>query len=103
MLYADDAGVVSQSLEQLKTMMVVVCAAFGLSISEAKTETTFTYEGYTGVHRHIRRRDSGPGVQPNERVRIPRGERQPQCYLSIEVNPRIRNAWGSFQKYTLEL
>ena len=41
MLYADDAGVVSQSPEQLRKMMrviVVVCAAFGLTVSEAKTE-----------------------------------------------------------------
>ena len=37
MLYADDAGVVSQSPEQLsKTMgvIVIVCAAFGLTVSE---------------------------------------------------------------------
>ena len=41
MLYAGDAGVVSQSTEQLKKLMgviVVVCAAFGLAVSEAKTE-----------------------------------------------------------------
>ena len=41
MLYADDAGVVSRSPEQLRKMMeviVVVCAAFGLIASEAKTE-----------------------------------------------------------------
>ena len=41
MLYADDAGVVSQSTEQLRKMMVVIvtmCAAFGLTDSEAKTE-----------------------------------------------------------------
>ena len=40
-LYADDAGVVSQSPEQLRKMMeviVVVCAAFGLTVSESKTE-----------------------------------------------------------------
>ena len=40
-LYADDAGVVSQSPEQLRKMMgviVVMCAAFGLILSEAKTE-----------------------------------------------------------------
>ena len=38
MLQADDAGVVSQSPEQLRKMMgvsVVVCAAFGLTVSEA--------------------------------------------------------------------
>ena len=41
MLYADDAGVISQSPEKLRKMMgviVVVCAAFGLTVSEAKTE-----------------------------------------------------------------
>ena len=41
MLYADDTGVVSQSPQQLGKMMgviVVVCAAFGLTLSEAKTE-----------------------------------------------------------------
>ena len=41
MLYADDAGVVSQSPEQLRMTMgviVVVCAVFGLTVSEAKTE-----------------------------------------------------------------
>ena len=44
MLYADDAGVVSQSPEQLKKMMgviVVVCAAIGLTVSEAKTEIVY--------------------------------------------------------------
>ena len=75
MLYADDAGVVSQSPEQLKKMMgviVVVCAAFGLTVSEAKTEII-------GVHRHIQPRGSGPGVQRDERVCIPRGKCQPKC------------------------
>ena len=39
MLYTDDAGVVLQSPDQLRKMMgviVVVCAAFGLIVSEAK-------------------------------------------------------------------
>ena len=42
MLYADDVGVVSQSPEQLRKMKGVilnVCAAFGLTVSEAQTET----------------------------------------------------------------
>ena len=41
MLYAGDAGVVSQSREQLRKMMgmiVVVYAAFGPTVSEAKSE-----------------------------------------------------------------
>ena len=79
----------------------------------------FTREGDTGVHRYIQRRGSGPGVQPDERVCIPRGKRQPQCRpvhrgnadLSIEVMPtcpsRSTGAYAthgcSCQKYTLEL
>ena len=41
MLYADDAEIASQSPENLRAMMgviVVVCAVFGLTVSEAKTE-----------------------------------------------------------------
>ena len=41
MLYADDAGIVSRSPEGLKkilTMIVASCAAFELTVSEAKTE-----------------------------------------------------------------
>ena len=41
MLYTDDFGDASQSPEQLRNMMgviVVVCVAFSLTVSEAKTE-----------------------------------------------------------------
>ena len=41
MRYADDAGVISRSPEQLRKMMgaiVVVCAAFGFTVSTVKTE-----------------------------------------------------------------
>ena len=40
MLYADDAGIVSQSPKGLGKMTVIVtaCAAVGLTVSEAKTE-----------------------------------------------------------------
>ena len=41
MLYAEDVGVVSQSPEQLRKIMGVIaveCTAFGLTVSEAKTE-----------------------------------------------------------------
>ena len=39
----------------------------------------FTREEDAGVHHHIQRRGSGSGVQPGERVCIPRGKSQPQC------------------------
>ena len=107
MLYADDAGAVSQSPEQLRKIMgviVVVCAAFGLTVSEAKTEimclrakgmpestATFSVEAAGEVYN-----------QTNEFVYLARNVNH-NVDLSIEVDRRIRNAWCSFRKYTLEL
>ena len=107
MLYAGDAGVVSQSLEQLRKMMgmiVVVCAAFGLLVSEANTEimssrakgmpkstATFSVEAAGQVYN-----------QTNEFVYLG-GNVNHNADLSIEVDRRIGNAWCSFLKYTLEL
>ena len=107
MLYADDDGVVSRSPEQLRKMIgviVVVCAAFGLAVSDAKTEimclrakgmpestTTFSVEAAGQVYN-----------QTNEFVYFG-GNDNHNSDLSIEVDRRIRNAWCSFRKYTLEL
>ena len=60
----------------------------------------FTREGDAGVYRHIQRRGSGPGVQ--EFVHLG-GNVNHNADLSIENDRRIRNAWCSFRKYTLEL
>ena len=103
MLYADDAGVVSPSPEQLRKMMgvtLVVCAAFGLTVSEAKTEiiclrtkgmpestATFGVEEAGQVYNQTNSFvDFGGNVD-----------------LFIEVDQRMRNAWCSFRKYTLKL
>ena len=107
MLYADDAGVVSRSPEQLRKMMeviVVVCGTIGLIVSEPKTEimyvrakgmpeptATFSVEAAGQVYN-----------QTNEFVYLG-GNVKHNTDLSIEVNRRIRNAWCSFRKYTLEL
>ena len=107
MLYADDTGAVSQSPEQLRRMMgviVVVCAAFGLTVSEAKTEimrsrakgmpesiVIFSVEVAGQVYN-----------QTNEFVYLGRNANH-NADLSIEVGRRVRNAWCSFRKYTLEL
>ena len=106
-LYADDAGVVSQSPEQLRKMMgviVVVCTAFGFTVSETKTEimclrakgmpestATFSVEAASQMYN-----------QTNEFV-YPGGNVNQNPDLSIEVDRRVRNAWCSFRKYTLEL
>ena len=107
MLYADDAGVVSQSPEQLTKMMrviVVVCVAFGLTVSEAKAEimclrtkgmpestATFSVEAAGQVYN-----------KTNELVYLG-GDVSHNVDLSIEGNRRIRNVWCSFRQYTLEL
>ena len=105
MLYADDAGVVSRSLEPLRKMMEVIvvdCAAFGLTVSEAKTkimclrakgmpESTaiFSVEVAGQVYN-----------QTNEFVYLG-GNVDQNDDLSIEVDRRVRNAWCSFRKCTL--
>ena len=97
MLYVDDAGVVSQPPEQLKNMLVVivvVCAAFGLTVSETKTEimclrtkgmpestATFSVETAGQVY-----------DQTNDFVYLG-GTANHNDDLSIEANRRIRNAW----------
>ena len=96
MLYADDVGVVSQSPEQLRKMMgviVVVCAAFGLTVSEAKTEiiclrakgmpestVTFSVEAAGQVYN-----------QTNEFIYLG-GNVHHNADMSNEVDRRVRNA-----------
>ena len=107
MFNAVDAAVVSRSPEQLRKMMqviVVVWAAFGLTVLEAKTEimclrakrmpestATFSVEPAGQVYN-----------QTNEFVYLG-GNINANVDLSIEVDQRIRNACCSVRKYTLEL
>ena len=85
-------------------VIVVVCAAFGLTVLEAKTEimclrakrmpeptVTFSVEAAGQVY-----------YQTNEFVYLG-GNVNHNADLSVEVDRRIRNAWCSFRKYTLEL
>ena len=102
-LYADDAGVVSQSSEQLREMMgviMVVCAAFGLIVSEAKTEIMCLRAKDMPEPAAILSVEAMDQVyhQTNEIVYLGGNANHP-----IEVNGRIRNAGCSFRKYTLEL
>ena len=85
-------------------VIVGVCAAFGLTVSKAKTEimclrakgmpestAIFTIEAAGQVYN-----------QTNEFVYLG-GNVNHNADLSIEVDRRICNAWCSFRKYTLEL
>ena len=85
-------------------VIVVVCAAFGLTVSEAKTEitclrtkgmpestTVFSVEAAGQVYN-----------QTNGFVYL-EGDVNHNADLSIEVDQCIRNVCRSFQKYTLNL
>ena len=107
MLYADDAGVVSLSPEQLRTMMgviVVFCTAFDLTVSEAKTEIVCLRTKGMPKSIAIFSEEAAGQVysQTNEFVYLG-GDVNHNADLSIEVDRRMRNAWCSFRKYTLEL
>ena len=82
-----------------------MCAAFGLTVSEAKTEimclrakgmpestAIFSIEAAGQVYN-----------QTNEFVYPGGNVNHNADHLSIEADRRIRNAWCSFRKYTLEL
>ena len=107
MLFADGAKVVSQSPAQLRNLMgviVVVCAAFGLTVSKAKTEIMCLRAKGTPESTAIFSVEAAGQVnnQTDEFVYL-EGNVNHNADLSIEVNRRIRNAWCSFRKYTLEL
>ena len=107
MLYADNAGVVLRSPEQLSKMVdgiVVVCAAFGLTVSEAKIEIMCLRAKGMSESTAVFSVETARLVynQTNEFVYLG-GNVNHDADLSIEVDRRIRNAWRSFRKYTLEL
>ena len=107
MLYADDAGVVSRSPEQLRKMMeviVVVCAAFGLTVSETKTEIMYLRAKGMPESTATSSVEAAGQVsnRTNEFVYLG-GNVNHNADLVVEVDRRICNAWWSFRKYTLEL
>ena len=107
MLYAGDAEVVSQSPEQLRKVMeviVVVFAAFGFTVSEAKTEIMCLRAKGVPESTAIFSVEAAGQVynQTNEFVYLEEDVSH-NADLCIEVDRRIRNAWCSFRKYTLEL
>ena len=104
MLYADDAGVVSRSPQQLRNMMgviVVVCAAFGLTVSEAKTEIMYLRaKGMPESTATFRVEAAGQVYNQTNEFGYLRGNVKHNADLSIEVDRRVRKAWYSFRKYT---
>ena len=106
MLYDDDAGVILQSPEQLRKMMgviVVVCAVFLRTVSEAKTEIMCLCAKGTPESTAIFSVEAAGQVYNQTNELYLGGNVNHNTDLSIEVDRRIRNAWCSFRRYTLEL
>ena len=85
-------------------VIVVVCAAFGPTVSEAKTEIVFLRTKGMPESTAIFSVEAVGQVynQMNEFVYLG-GNFNYNADLSIEIDRRIRNAWRSLQKLTLEL
>ena len=83
-------------------VIVVACAAFGLTVSEAKTEITcLRTKGMPESTATFSVEAAGQMYnQTNEFVYLGGNVNHNNADLSIEVNRRIRNAWCSFRKYT---
>ena len=81
-----------------------MCAAFVLTVSEAKTEIMCLRTKGMPESTAIFSAEAAGQVynQTNEFVYLG-GNVNHNANLSIEVNRRIRDAWCSFRKYTLEL
>ena len=96
MLYADDARVVSRSPEQLRKMMgmiVVVCAAFGLTVLKTKTEIMRLRAKGMPEPTAIFSVEAAGQVYNQTNEFVGRGWNVNQnAGLSIEVDRRIRNA-----------
>ena len=96
-------------------VIVVVCAAFGLTgVSEAKTEimctrtkgmpeatAIFSVEAASQVYSTTKGTTKGT-ININGSYTSGGRSTTMNADLSIEANRRIRNAWCSFRKYTLD-
>ena len=85
-------------------VIVIVCAAFGLTVSQAKTETMCLRTKKMSEPVPIFSVEAAGKMysQTNEFVYLG-GNANHNADLSVGVNRRIRNAWCSFRKYTLKL
>ena len=107
MLYADDTGVISQSPEQVRKMMgviVVVCVAFGLAVSEANSEIMrLRTKGVPESTAIFSVEAAGQVYNQTNKFVYLGGNVNHNADRSIDIDRRIRNAWCSFRKYILEL
>ena len=104
MLYADNAGIVSRSSEGLERMMTVIVtarSAFGLTVSEAKTEI-MCLQTNGGGKVSFTMNAAGQVYKKTEFVYLG-GAITPERDLSIKITRRLQRAWACFQRYKMEI
>ena len=85
-------------------MIVVVCAAFGLTVSEAKTKIVcLRTKGVLESTAMFSVEVAGQVYNQTDKFVYLGGDVNRNAALSIEVDRRIGNACCSFRKYTLKL
>jgi len=107
MLYADDAGVVSKSLEGLTKMMTVIVTVFeaaGLTVSEKKTEIML----FRTPHQEPQLEPlvveaAGQKYKQTNRFIYLGGVIDENANINPEIERRTRFAWACFKKYGREL
>ena len=105
MLYADDAGVVSRSPKGLAEMMhvvVKVCGAFGLTVSEKKTETMCMPPPRTSTAT-VEVEAAGQRYRQTDSFVYLGGTVTEAPGVSAEIRRRIRACWANIKKYSTQL
>ena len=85
-------------------VIVTVCAAFGLTVSKAKTEIMcLRTRGMPDATATLSVEAAGQVYKQTHEFVYLGGNVNHHADLSIKVDRRIRNAWCSFRKYSLVL
>ena len=105
MLYADDAGIVSRSPHGLAKMMAIiveVSEAFGLTVSEKKTETMCMPPRSVEAEQFQTMAAGQRYTQTNRLVYLG-GVITESPNLIVEISRRTRLAWFCFRRYSKQL
>ena len=105
MLCADDAGILSRSPEGYKmmTMIVTACAAFGVTVSEAKADI-MCLQMKGGGHVPFTVTAAGQVYkQTVDFVHLGGAISADWDLRSVEVTRRIQRAWACFGRYKMEI
>ena len=85
-------------------MIVTVCVAFGLTVSEAKTEIMcLRIRGMSDATATFSVEAAGHAYKQTHDFVYLGGDINHHADLSIEIDRRIRNAWCSSRMYSLEM